>query len=170
MSPDERRRLLNFHTVSAAIRAEAWKSRPFRSMRAVGEDLLWAREILESGWALLHEPASVVQHSHAYSLEQWLGRNVDDGIANRDIIGRRLERDAVVPMIRALVQDDWTYLKDTVGMAGEDLDHWRLESALRRGAQILGQWIGLNYEELPESMVAEVSSIARIRAASRSRG
>jgi rhamnosyltransferase len=164
MSPEERRRFLNFHTVSAAIRAEAWKTRPFRPVRTLGEDLLWARETLEAGWALLHEPASVVRHSHNYTLEQILERNVDDGIANRDIVGRTFNREQVIPMIRALVQADWSFLTDTAGLRGEELEQWQLESALRRGAQVLGQWIGMNYETLPEAMVSELSSIARLKA------
>lgn len=166
MPPEERRAFLNFHTVSAAIRAEAWKTRPFRAMRALGEDLLWARETLESGWALLHEPASVVRHSHTYSLGQLLERNVDDGIANRDIVERILGREEVIPLIRSLVHDDWAFLTNTAGLEGDELERWQLESALRRGAQILGQWVGINYETLPEAMVSELSSIARLRRAS----
>lgn len=166
LTPDERRRFLNFHTVGAAIRAEAWQATPFRSMRAVGEDLLWARETVEAGWALLHEPASMVYHSHSYTLDQLLGRNVDDGIANRDIVGRELAKDEVVTMIETLVKDDWSYLREA-GLSGEELERWQLEAALRRGAQIIGQWIGLNHDSLPEEMIGELSSIARIRARAR---
>ena len=70
MTEHERRVFLNFHTVSAAIRADAWRRTPFRSVRTLGEDLLWAREVLEAGWALVHEPASRAYHSHDYSLDE----------------------------------------------------------------------------------------------------
>jgi GT2 family glycosyltransferase len=167
MSVEERRRFLNFHTVSAAIRAEALRRNPFRSVRTIGEDLLWAREVIESGWAIVHEPASVVYHSHAYTLSELLGRNVDDGVANRDIVDRSLERDEIAPMIRALVRDDYSYLRETVGLTGSELEHWQLESVLRRAAQIVGQWVGLNYETLPEGTTARFSNVAQIRGDSR---
>jgi rhamnosyltransferase len=85
MPVEQRRLLLNYHTVSAAIRADVLQRIPFRSVRAIGEDLLWSREVLEAGLALVHEPASRVYHSHDYSLREWFMRNVDDGVANRDI-------------------------------------------------------------------------------------
>jgi GT2 family glycosyltransferase len=167
MSSEQRRMFMNFHTVSAAINAEAWRRTPFRSVRTLGEDLLWAREVLEAGRALAHEPASVVFHSHSYTLEELLARNVDDGIANRDIVDRSLERDQVGPMIRAMTQDDWGYLRDTVGLTGDELEHWQLEAVLRRTAQAAGQWIGINNETLPDDTAEFFSSVAHLRSRGR---
>ena len=164
MSAGERRVFLNFHTVSAAIRAEAWRQTPFRSVRTLGEDLLWAREVVESGWAIVHEPASVVHHSHAYALGELFARNVDDGIANRDIVERTFASGEVVPLIQAMARDDWYYLRDTLGLSGDELEHWQLESVLRRVAQAAGQWLGTNYETLPAGTAASFSSVAQSRA------
>lgn len=164
LPPDQRRALLNFHTVSAAIRAEAWRRIPFRAVRTLGEDLLWAREALEAGWALVHEPASVVQHTHAYTVEELFARNVDDGIANREIVQRTMERAAVLPATRALIEDDWHYLRHTLGLRGSELERWQLEAALRRTAQISGQWLGLNDPDLPAGTAAAFSSLAARRA------
>ena len=150
VGPEERREFLNFHTVSAAIRAEAWRRTPFRSVRTLGEDLLWAREVLESGWALVHEPASVVHHSHAYTLAELFARNVDDGIANRDIVGRSLRGEQIVPMIRPIVERRLVLPARTTRAGGEELEHWQVEAVLRRVAQAAGQWIGTNYETLPD--------------------
>ena len=88
MPVEQRRLLLNFHTVSAAVRADVMRAIRFESVRAIGEDLLWAREVLEAGMALVHEAESRVFHSHDYSLRERFMRNVDDGIANREINGR----------------------------------------------------------------------------------
>jgi rhamnosyltransferase len=170
MSSEQRRVFINFHTVSAAIRTEAWQRTPFSSVRTLGEDLLWAREILESGWALVHEPASVVHHSHSYKLGELFSRNVDDGIANRDINDRSLDREEIVSLIRAAVHDDWSYLRRTVGLVGPELEDWQLESVLKRVAQTVGQWVGVNYERLPEGTAAQFSSISQIRAGSGSQG
>jgi hypothetical protein len=168
MSAEQRRVFINFHTVSAAIRTEAWRRTPFSSVRTIGEDLLWAREVLESGWALVHEPASVVDHSHSYTLGELFSRNVDDGIANRDINDRSLDREEIVPLIRAAVHDDWSYLRTTLGLAGAELENWQLESVLKRVAQAVGQWVGVNYESLPQGTAAQFSSISQLRSGSRS--
>ena len=164
MSPEERRRFLNFHTVSAAIRADALRRTPFRSVQTLGEDLLWARDVVESGWALVHEPASRALHSHAYTLDGLFGRNVDDGVANRDIVHRSMAREEIAPRVRAIVDDDWAYLRDELGLEGPELAHWQVEAVLRRVAQAAGQWVGANYETLPDGIAAFFSNMAQTRA------
>jgi GT2 family glycosyltransferase len=163
LSVEQRRAFLNFHTVGAALRADAFNQIGFRSVDTLGEDLLWAREVLEAGWSLWHEPASLVYHSHGYTLAQLFARNVDDGLANREINGRALEKDEVLPLIRALVADDWAYLREVLGMQSEDLDRWLLESVLRRVAQVVGQWVGVNHRELPPEMATFFSGVYQAR-------
>jgi GT2 family glycosyltransferase len=163
MPVEERRLLLNFHTVSAAIRADVLREHPFRSVRAIGEDLLWAREVIEDGWALVHEPASKVYHSHEYSLHEWLMRNVDDGIANREINGRTLGEDEADALVRGMIASDWTFLRDELGLDGEELERWLIQAALRRAAQTAGQWLGVNYESFPPEAVEAFSRVANSR-------
>jgi GT2 family glycosyltransferase len=163
MSVEERRALLNFHTVGAALRTEVFRDKPFHSVPTLGEDLLWAREALEAGWSLWHEPASVVYHAHDYTLRQLFARNVDDGFANREINDRTLEEDEVLPLIRSLVTDDWDYLTGKLGMYDEELDSWRLQSVLRRVAQVVGQWVGVNHGELPNDMATFFSGVNQAR-------
>jgi GT2 family glycosyltransferase len=162
---EQRRALLNFHSVSAAIRAETFSRIPFRSVATIGEDLLWAREVLEAGFALVHEPASVVCHSHSYPLHELFARNVDDGIANRDIVGRKLGEQEVLPLVRALVEDDWRHLRESLDVVDGELETWQLESALRRLAQVVGQWLGSNYDAMPDEVTTTFSRVGRGRAA-----
>ena len=163
MSVEQRRVFLNFHTVGAALRTAVFAQISFHSVPTLGEDLLWAREVLEAGWSLWHEPASAVYHSHDYTLQELFARNLDDGLANREINDRALEESEVLPLIRALVVDDWAYLQSTLGLEGAALDDWRLESALRRVAQVVGQWVGINHRELPSEMVDFFSGVQRAR-------
>jgi GT2 family glycosyltransferase len=163
MAPEERRRFLNFHTVSTAIRSEALQRTPFRAVRTLGEDLLWAREVIETGWALVHEPASVAHHSHPYTLDELFGRNVDDGVANRDIVDRSVGRWEIEPRIQGQVREDWAYLRDELGLSGAELERWQIDSVLRRVAQTAGQWLGVNYETLPDGAAAYFSNVARTR-------
>lgn len=163
MPVEERRLLLNFHTVSAAIRANVLKQIPFRSVRAIGEDLLWSREALEAGMALVHEPASRVYHSHDYSLREWFMRNVDDGIANYDINGRSLSDHEADVIVRSMIASDWAFLRDELQLDEEDLQAWLIQAALRRAAQAAGQWLGVNHAGLPPEAVAAFSLVANTR-------
>jgi GT2 family glycosyltransferase len=163
MSVDERRLLLNFHTVSAAIRPAVLTRIPFRSVRTIGEDLLWAQEVIESGLALVHEPDSLAHHSHDYSLREWFMRNVDDGVANRDITGRLLSEDQADALVRGMVTADWAYLRDNLGLEGAELERWQVQAALRRAAQVAGQWVGANHDELPSDAVTAFSRVANAR-------
>jgi GT2 family glycosyltransferase len=163
LSAHERRVLLNFHTVGAALRRDAFEQIPFRSVATLGEDLLWAREALEAGWSLWHEPASVVYHSHNYTLRELFERNVDDGVANREINDRTLEEHELLPLIRALVADDWAYLRGGRQPQDSELDARMLDAALRRIAQVVGQWVGVHHSELPPGTADYFSGVRRAR-------
>ena len=135
---------INFHTVSAALRREALERVPFREMRTIGEDVQWAREVHGGrGGAIRHEPASVVRHGDDAPLWAVLGRNVDDGVANHDVVGRTWPRGDVLPAIEAMVRDDWAFLAE-LGLEGEELERERSPSVLRRAAQVAGQYVGAN--------------------------
>ncbi len=160
MPIEQRRLLLNFHTVSTAIRADVLREIPFQPVRAIGEDLLWARAVLERGMALVHEASSCVYHSHEYSLREWLMRNVDDGIANRDINGRFLSEEEAGALVRGMIASDWAYLRDELKLAGDELQRWQIQAGLRRTAQVAGQWVGVNHTSLPEEAVDAFSRVA----------
>ncbi len=165
MGAEERRVFLNFHTVGCAIRADVFRQIPFRAVATLGEDLLWAREVIEEGWALLHEPASVVYHSHNYSPQELLGRNLDDGVANSEIVGRLMHEREILPRIEALVADDWRYLDTDLHLADEELRRWQVASVLRRASQVVGQWLGMNHATLPEEVIATFSGVSRAKQA-----
>ncbi len=163
MPPEQRRLLMNFHTVSAAIRADALRRIPFQSVRTIGEDLLWAREALEGGMALVHEARSCVYHSHDYSLREWFMRNVDDGIANREINGRVLGEEEADALVRGMVAADWDHLRGELGLEGEELARWQVQAALRRAAGIAGQWLGANHERFAPEVLTAFSRVENSR-------
>jgi rhamnosyltransferase len=164
LSEHELRILVNFHTVSAGVRASCLREHPFPEVRTIGEDIAWAKSVLEAGWKLVHEPASRAYHSHNYGTLETLGRNVDDGIANREVVGRCLVAAQITPIIEALVRDDWEYLRNECGLSGAEFDRWRLESLLRRGAQMVGQWVGVNHDHLTGELARSLSGLEATRA------
>jgi len=163
MPVEQRRLLLNFHSVSAAVRADVMRQFPFQSVRAIGEDLLWAREVVEAGMALVHEPGSRVYHSHDYTLRDWFMRNVDDGVANREINGRTMADEEADALVRGMIAADWAYLRDELGLEGEELERLQIQAALRRAAQTAGQWLGVRYQDYPEETVDAFSRVANSR-------
>jgi GT2 family glycosyltransferase len=163
MPVEQRRLLLNFHTVSSAVRADVLRTFPFKSVRAIGEDLLWAREVIEAGMALVHEARSRVYHSHEYSLREWFMRNVDDGIANREINDRSLPEEEADALARGMIASDWQFLRDELGLEGEELQRWAIQAALRRAAQTAGQWLGVHYQRFPDEAVDAFSRVANSR-------
>jgi rhamnosyltransferase len=159
------RLFINFHNMASAMRADLFAKYPFRKVDPFGEDLAWAKELLEAGFKIQHEPSSVIRHSHDYGFAELLRRNYDDGRASRQIVGRTLADHEVVPLIGQLVRRDWEYLEGETGMLGEELEQWRVRAVLRRTAQIVGQWLGVNQHQLPIDLTSLLSITSRIRQA-----
>jgi rhamnosyltransferase len=156
------RLLINFHTVSAAIRTAVFRRIPFRDV-VMGEDILWAKDVLEAGHGIQHEPTSVVWHSHDYSVFEIFQRNVDDGRANHQIVGRAIDKDQIEPMIAAMARADWEYLTEQADLSDDALRAWQVQSVLRRTAQVVGQWVGTNEGLLPRGLLQQLSLTESIK-------
>src|SRR5262249_45802679 len=143
LSPGEMRFAINFHSISAAIRQNVFAHTPFRAVR-IGEDVLWAREILEKGLKIQHEPTSVVLHSHNYSPLEWLQRNFDDGELNQRAVGAFMPEDDVLRLMKRMIMDDWRYLASLDSIPEDDMANLKAMAAIRRTAQLFGQWFGIN--------------------------
>jgi len=157
------RLLINFHTQGTAIRPEVFARIPFRQI-LMGEDIRWAKEVLEAGYKIQHEPTAVVLHSHNYSVEEIFLRNFDDGFVNEQVVGRTFADEDVIPAIEEQVRDDWEYLKNECRLSGDKLERWKLMSSLRRTAQTVGQWLGVNHRRCKGDLVPFCSLTARLRA------
>ena len=83
-------------------------------------------------------------------------------VAAHQIVGRLVTEADVIPTITSLVRDDWRFLEECALDAAE-LEQWRLASALRRCAQMTGQWLGTNPELLSDELFSYVSLTERIR-------
>jgi rhamnosyltransferase len=63
MAPMERYILCVFDNVCSAVRRSTWVEIPFRQC-TFGEDVDWAKRVLEAGWGIVYEPTAAVMHSH----------------------------------------------------------------------------------------------------------
>lgn len=66
LSAMQRYYFCNFDDVCSAIRKSVWRSIPFRANQ-FGEDIEWAKDVLEAGWKIAYCPDSYVVHSHVRS-------------------------------------------------------------------------------------------------------
>jgi rhamnosyltransferase len=164
MAPGALRRLLSFHTMSAAIRPQVLARIPFRAVSLMAEDLRWAKDVLEAGFKIQHEPSSVVLHSHDYSYLELMQRNFDDGVANREIVGRQLDASELLPEIMRRVREDWRYLELDCWLEGDELERWRIASVVRRTAQVAGQWAGVNRARLGGDLTSVFSLTENLKA------
>jgi len=163
LSHGELRSLINFHTQGAALRPEVFARIPFRPMR-LGEDILWAKEVLEAGYKIQHEPSAVILHSHSYSYREHFMRNFDDGLVNEQIVGRTFADEDVLPTIEKLVGDDWKHLESECRLSDLERERWQLISALRRTAQTVGNWLGVNHARFNCDLVSWCSMTEQVRA------
>jgi GT2 family glycosyltransferase len=143
LKPEILRAFVNFHTLSAAIRADVFQRVPFREAN-FAEDLIWGKEALESGLLIQYEPLSVALHSHNYSLLEILRRNFDDGVACQKIIGRTLAQEEVADRILGDIRNTWRYLEQDCSLQKAELETWRVQAAARHTLQTVGQWLGVN--------------------------
>jgi len=63
LSWDEQRSRYTFDNVSSLIRRSLWQEYPLPNL-SYGEDVAWAKQVLEAGYQIVYEPASIVVHSH----------------------------------------------------------------------------------------------------------
>jgi GT2 family glycosyltransferase len=132
---------LQFHRISAAIRPEVFKRIPFPDNEA-GQEQLWAKEVLEAGFRIRHEPSSVVCHSPGEAFAEILKRAVDQGRASRRLAEPTIADRELDTALTSLVQDDWKYLARKCRLDESELERWQVIAAWRRMAQVVGQWLG----------------------------
>lgn len=66
-----------FSNVAALVRRETLQLHPFNEELIMSEDQQFARDVLQAGHAVAYEPASVVIHSHNYSIPVCFRRYFD---------------------------------------------------------------------------------------------
>lgn len=74
LPPHEKYYFCNFDNVSSCVRKAVWENFKF-SETQFGEDIEWAKNVLEAGYKIVYEPESMVYHSHDYSITEWYKRN-----------------------------------------------------------------------------------------------
>jgi GT2 family glycosyltransferase len=162
LSPAGLREFLEFHTFSAAVRAQIFRRIPFPEVDA-GEDLAWAREVLEAGFKIQHELSSIVCHAPKVSFLELLKGGFDEGQVGRQSANHGLGESELWPRLTALVRDDWDHLVRSCRLAGEELEHWQVVAAFRHTSQVLGQWLGAEVGAAQQELTRSRALIERLK-------
>ncbi len=128
---------VRFNDVASAIRRSVLLEIPFPDV-AFGEDVAWARAVLERGFRVRFEPRAVVYHAHRYTPAQAFERYRIDAAFQRRQFGRRV-RPNVLSVARGLAHElarDVAYVARNGGWS-----HLPRAFALR-AAQVRGQRAG----------------------------
>jgi len=148
---------------SSCLRKSVWEQYPYPDVD-FAEDQLWAKQIVEAGYAKAFAWDSVVAHSHDYSLWERLQRSYDEARAFRRLFGYRLCDSKVEAAKRVLALT----LRDAYLAARHG---WLLRHSLAtlrmpfdNTARVIGQYLGSSDSEGAERHVARLSRDKQIQA------
>jgi len=159
-----------FSNTSSAIRKNVWESHQFADVE-FAEDAVWADEVLQSGYKIVYDPASVVVHSHDYNLIEQFRQNIDHQNAMYQLFKPAHLRDirnwvklfAGIPL-----QTWWDYQFIRHSHHFEDSGTSRkikdiVRSPFWHFATILGGFMGSYLDKLPSSLSSVISRQERIK-------
>lgn len=122
MPPRKRRRLAIFDNVSSCLRRSVWEQMPFE-LTNFGEDMRWAKRVIEAGYKTVYEPRSAVYHSHERGVMYDLRRYYVNQRLLSDLFGLKLvpnEAHVLVAVFRSYVHLH-RLLRQERGVAGRGL-------------------------------------------------
>ncbi len=144
------KKLVFFSNTSSCIRRDIWEKFPFNDNLVQTEDQDWSKRVLEAGYEIAYEPASMVYHSHSYPIKKLFSKYFDAGTAHRLIF--KDNNNVHLPLIPffavAVVLLDVNFMaKRNYGLI--PILKWMPESFVRHSIEAMGFWLGLHSKHLP---------------------
>lgn len=112
--PGYRQHLHFFSDNNSLLRRRVWEQYPYPDV-SFGEDQLWARTIIEAGYAKVYCPEAAVYHSHRYGLRESIARAREEALFYHAAFGYQLGS----PLKQALrgtwhkARADWARLRES---------------------------------------------------------
>lgn len=135
--------LIHFANVSSCIRREVWENFPFGKWE-FGEDLAWAKRVLEAGYKIIYEPSSAVIHSHNYSCSGLFKRlyldhqNLNRVIGLESISSIKQTIAGALPGIKPL----WVFIDKEENLNRPAKFYWKCYAVPYSINAVLGQYLG----------------------------
>jgi len=130
-----------FHLLATALRSDVLARFPLGTASRAGARL-WAASLLREGLRLRHESSAAVVYSPRPSHAELLVESYQAGVGERESLGGAATNGLRDEELEQVLRDDWDYLERELGLVGPELEHWRLEAALRRALGEVGRWAG----------------------------
>lgn len=148
------RQFLHYYSDNnSCLRRSVWEQIPYPDVE-FAEDQIWARDIIDAGWAKAYAPNAAVYHSHDYGIFERLQRAFDESCAFRRLFGYRLGG-SILQMARSTVglcRNDWRWgRKNAVPL--NVIFHQLGENI----ALVIGHGLGARGETLPQWLQTKLS-------------
>lgn len=136
--PRDAVRLARFNNVASCVRREVMERHPIPEV-PFGEDMAWARVVLEAGYSLLHVPEAVALHAHRYGPGAAYSRYRTDAEALREQYGL-VVRPHLGSVLKGVGHELLQDLRHAFRGHLEPLS--LLRAPFLRTAQVMGQYAG----------------------------
>jgi len=145
-----------FSDNNACLRRSVWEKIPYPEVD-FAEDQLWAKQIIEAGYAKAYTDKAVVYHSHTFDFIELCQRSFDEARALQRLFGYELCPTVIQMLGQSLrtTVNDIRYLKEKGMMLGNLV--WILRAPFRNTAKQVGYYLGQRANRLPDAMVRYIS-------------
>jgi rhamnosyltransferase len=137
------------------IQRAVWEKIPFNDMALIGEDQEWSKAALQAGYTIIYEPASLVYHSHNYSLKARLRRSFDSGASTITWETNSLFHWYMIPFhVFSNCAGAFLFMHGKSGCL-----KWTFKAMIASLVTDTGLLLGINHKRLPHNLVRRLTSI-----------
>jgi rhamnosyltransferase len=151
-----------FSDNNACLRRSVWERIPYPDVD-FAEDQIWAKTIIEAGYAKAYAPAAAVYHSHSYNVIETARRAYDEAAAFQRLFGYNLG-----PSASHAVRQTINCTLHDVGWSLRQPRWWRLTGWMARApfanvARQGGYYLGGRHARIPGWLRAWMSRDGRLK-------
>ena len=145
-----------FSDNNACLRRSVWEEIPYPEVD-FAEDQLWAKNIIEVGYAKAYADKAVVYHSHSFGPVEWCRRSFDESRAFQRLFGYQLCPTVFQMLVQSYrtTANDFMYLRKNRDVRA-NLD-WLIRAPFQNTAKQLGYYLGQRAESFPKRVVSFIS-------------
>lgn len=146
---NNKHQLAFFSSNNACIRRSVWNYIPYRKTSILGEDQMWAKDILLAGYKKAYSPHAIVYHSHNYSPMAAFRRWIDDYRFYTEFHGNLTANTFLKTLFIGfkLALDNCNYLKNNA-----DTKHskrWKNYGIAIAFSRIFAEYFAINWHRIP---------------------
>jgi len=153
-----RQQLHYFSNNNSAIRRSVWQKIPFPDVD-FAEDQIWAKHIIEAGYAKAYAPDAPVYHSHSFGVLETCQRAFDESSALHRIFGYVLTPNLLHLTLNLMrfIHRDWFWLIKDKNLKLKQKILLCLTAPPRNFARLLGYYLGGKTHRLSPRLVGFIS-------------